>query len=225
MKNIAVIVAAGSGKRFKSETPKQFVKAGGREILAHAIDNFEASGAIDAIVIVVSPDYRLFTEIAIVKKYGYKKVIGVIDGGAERFNSVYNAVRFIKSCRPKNVLIHDGARPHVSQAVIKSIISALKKEKAVIPVNRIYATVKEVKNGYIKSTLNRENLRTAHTPQGFDYNTLEKLYDLKKLEKLKPTDDASVFEAAGIRVRVVEDSETNLKITVKTDIVKMKKRV
>jgi 2-C-methyl-D-erythritol 4-phosphate cytidylyltransferase len=222
MKNVVIVVAAGRGKRFGSRTPKQFVKIGKREIVARCLDNFEASALIDSIVLVISKDRRKYA-CSMVKKYGYKKIAAVIDGGAERFNSVYNAVNFLKGFEPVNVLIQDGARPYVSKGLIEKVVNALKKERAVIPVNRIYATVKRVKNGHIEGTLDRNTLRTAHTPQGFKFRDLSRLYDLKKLEKSRPTDDAAVFEAAGYKVRAIEDAQENVKVTVKNDLDKLKR--
>ena len=221
MKNVAVIAAAGSGKRFKSRTPKQFVKVSGREILARAIDDFERAEDICAIVIVAAPEY-MWRAASLVKRYGYTKVKAVISGGEERFSSVYNAVCFLKKYMPDNVLVHDGARPKACVELIKRIIRELKKSKAVVPVNRIYGTVKEVKNGIIKKTLDREVLRTSHTPLGFNFREMAKLYDIKKLEKLRPTDDAAVFEAAGYKVRCIEDETENIKVTVKKDIAKIR---
>ena len=220
MKNAVLVVAAGTGKRFKNKLPKQYVKVKGREILALALDNFERSKLIDAVVLVVSASYAAYAA-KMTRKYGYKKIIGIINGGAERFHSVYNAVTFLKDFNPENVLIHDGARPKAGEPLIRKILAALKKEKAVIPVNRIFATVKQVKDGYIEKTIDRNTLRTAHTPQGFKYKDLLKLYGLQSLESKKPTDDAAVFEAAGIKVRIIEDEEENVKVTVKKDIDKL----
>ncbi|MGD0566336.1 MAG: IspD/TarI family cytidylyltransferase [Candidatus Goldiibacteriota bacterium] len=221
MKNVAVIAAAGSGKRFGKKTPKQFIKVNGREILALAIDDFERAEEICAIVIVAAPEY-MWRAAALVKKYGYSKVKAVISGGEERFSSVYNAVCFLKKYMPDNVLVHDGARPRAGAGIIKRIVKGLKTSKAVVPVNRIYGTVKEVKNGIISSTLKRENLRTSHTPQGFNFREMSKLYDIKKLKKLRPTDDAAVFEEAGYKVRCIEDEVENIKVTVKKDMAKIR---
>ncbi|MEI7542084.1 MAG: 2-C-methyl-D-erythritol 4-phosphate cytidylyltransferase [bacterium] len=220
MKNAVIVVAAGRGKRFKHKLPKQFVKVRGREILALSLDNFEKTALIDAVVLVVSAAYADYAR-KMTRKYGYKKIIGIINGGTERFNSVYNAVTFLKAFGPENVLIHDGARPKAGKVLIKKILTALKKEKAVIPVNRIFATVKKVKGNYIENTIDRNTLRTAHTPQGFKYKELLKLYELSNLKSKKPTDDAAVFEAAGVRVKIIEDEEENVKVTVRKDINKV----
>jgi 2-C-methyl-D-erythritol 4-phosphate cytidylyltransferase len=221
MMNVAVIVAAGSGKRFKSRIPKQYIKVDGREIFARALDDFERSKEINAIILVAAPGY-IKRAAAIVKKYGYRKVTAVISGGEHRFSSVYNAVQYLKRYMPDNVLVHDGARPCAGIKLIKGIIKALKTSEAVVPVNRIYGTVKEVKNGVIKRTIDREALRTSHTPQGFAYRDMLKLYDIRHLEKLRPTDDAAVFEAAGYNVRCIEDEVENIKVTVKRDMAKIR---
>ncbi len=221
MKNVVIVVAAGKGKRFGAAVPKQFMKVDGREILARSLDNFERAREVSGILLVVAAD-RSKTAAAMIKKYGYKKITAVINGGEERFHSVYNAVKFLEKYPPENVLIHDGARPHVSKGLIGKVLKALKKDKAAIPVNRIFATVKQVKDGYITGTLDRNTLRTAHTPQGFKFKELSELYDKGSLEKIKPTDDAAVFEAAGYKVRVIEDDEENVKVTVKGDIKKIR---
>jgi 2-C-methyl-D-erythritol 4-phosphate cytidylyltransferase len=218
MKNAAIIVAAGKGKRFGGPLPKQYVKVHGREILARAIDNFEGSSDIGAIVVVVAEGYKEFVEKNIISKYGYKKVIGVINGGVERYNSVYNALAALKGHKPLNVLIHDGARPMVEAGLITQVARALKKERAVIPVKKVTLTVKEVKDGYIKKTIDRDKLRTADTPQGFRFMDILKLYGSGRLEKHKPTDDASVFERAGIRVKAIEHEGFNIKVTTQHDI-------
>ena len=121
MNNVAVIAAAGSGKRFGNSTPKQFMKVNGREILALAIDDFERAKEICAIVIVAAPEYMLRTA-SLVKKYGYSKVKAVVSGGEERFSSVYNAVCFLKKYMPDNVLVHDGARPYAGAGLIRNIV-------------------------------------------------------------------------------------------------------
>ncbi|MFP4466297.1 MAG: 2-C-methyl-D-erythritol 4-phosphate cytidylyltransferase [Candidatus Goldiibacteriota bacterium] len=218
IKTAAVIAAAGKGKRFKSDIPKQYVKIGGKEILAHAVMNFERSNLIDGIILVVSRDRRVFVEEKIVKKYGFSKVIGVVSGGKERFNSVCGAVDFLGAFGPGNVLIHDGARPFFSEKLIPAVLRELKKEKAAIPVKKLTSTVKKVKNGYTAATLDRDVLRTSQTPQGFRFDCLKRLYKGKNIEKIKPTDEAALFERAGYKVKIIEDSGFNIKITTREDV-------
>ncbi len=217
MKHAAVIVAAGRGKRFKSALPKQYAKFRGKEILAHAALAFEKAKEIEALVIVAAKPYINKVK-GIVKKYRLKKVIAVTEGGQERFNSVKNALDFLKNHKPETVSIHDGARPFFNGPLLKKMIEMLETEHAVIPVNRVFPTVKLVYGGLVVKTLDREHLRTSHTPQCFRYSELCRLYDSKKIEKLKPTDEAFMFEAAGYKVAAVDDDVLNIKVTTKEDL-------
>jgi 2-C-methyl-D-erythritol 4-phosphate cytidylyltransferase len=218
MRTIALVMAAGRGKRFKGSLPKQYVIVGGREILAHAIHGLEREPGIDAILVVVERKYIRFTQREIVKKYGFKKVIDVIAGGAQRYNSVYNALCYIEKVKPENVVIHDGARPVFDAQALKAVLASLKNEVAVIPVTSITSTVKQVRNGYVTCTVDRDSLRASVTPQGYKYMDLFSLYSAKAIQKLKPTDEAFVFENVGFRVKVVEHDGFNLKVTSKEDI-------
>jgi 2-C-methyl-D-erythritol 4-phosphate cytidylyltransferase len=218
LKNLALVLAAGCGKRFKGSLPKQYVKLGGREILAHAIQRVESEPLIEAIVVVAGRKYIKFVREAIVKKYGFKKVRAVIAGGNERYDSVYNALKFIVKYSPENVVIHDGARPVFDAKALKTVLASLKNEFAVVPATRINATVKQINNGYVVQTIDRDILRAAVTPQGFKYADLLSLYSASVIKKLKPTDEAFVFENVGIRVKVVEHEGFNLKVTNKEDI-------
>jgi len=218
MKNVAIIVAAGKGKRMGAKVPKQYLKVAGKEMLAHAIDGFEEIGVIDAILLVVEDKYMGFVEDKIVKKYGYEKVLAVIEGGKHRFESVYNAMKYLKKINPVNVLIHDAARPLIDQTLVLKIVKELKNEQAVIPVKRIFATVKMIGKNYVEKTVDREFLRTSQTPQGFRYKILLKLYNQIRLDKTKPTDEGVIFERAGYKVKALEDDSFNLKITTEQDL-------
>lgn len=223
MKNVAVIVAAGRGKRFKGKLPKQYLKINGVEIIALAIKNFELSDYIDGVLLVVEEKYIDFVKKKIIKKYGFKKIIDVIKGGKERFDSVYNAIEFLKKYNPKNILIHDGARPFFDKDLIKKIIFQLKHCFACIPVKKIDFTVKRVSGCFVKKTEDRNSLRTAHTPQGFNYAKIAELFRKEKIKKIKPTDDAVLFEKSGIKVKIIEDEGINIKITTKQDFEILKK--
>jgi 2-C-methyl-D-erythritol 4-phosphate cytidylyltransferase len=224
MKNIAIIMAAGKGKRFGHNLPKQYLKFKGREIIAWAIDNFEKSKIIDGIVIVVQRQFIEFVNKSIVKKYNFRKIIDIIEGGKERYNSVYNAIEFLKNYNPLNIFIHDAARPFFDKRLINKIIKELKKYPAVIPVKKINFTIKKVRGDFIIKTIDRENLRTSHTPQGFKYREILKIYDKKNIAKYKPTDEAVLFEKIGKKVKIIEDEGINIKITTKEDL-KLLKRI
>lgn len=218
MKHAAVVVAAGRGKRFKSALPKQYAKFKGKEILAHAALAFERVKEIEAVVIVAAKPFIKKVQQDIVKKHRLKKAIAVIAGGEERFNSVKNALDFLKPHAPETVSIHDGARPFFNVPLLKKMIAMLGTQHAVIPVNRVFPTVKLVYGELVVKTLDREHLRTSHTPQCFRYDELCRLYDSKNIEKLKPTDEAYMFEAAGYKVAAVDDEIPNIKVTTKEDL-------
>lgn len=218
MKNIALVMAAGRGKRFKGPLPKQYVKLAGREILAHAIQRVEQEPLIDAIVVVAERKFIKFVTDNIVKRYGFKKVRAVIAGGKERYDSVYNALKFIKKYSPENVVIHDGARPVFDAQALKAVLASLKCEFAVVPVTKITATVKQINNGYVVQTIDRDILRASVTPQGFKYADLLSLYSAGVIKKMRPTDEAFVFENVGFRVAVVEHDGPNIKVTTQDDL-------
>jgi len=222
MKNIGIVMAAGSGRRFGNRLPKQYHKIHGKEILTYSGLIFENEKCIDGIIFVVDEKFINYVRQNVVKKYKFTKVIDVIRGGRERFNSVSNAIKYLKKVNPENVFIHDGVRPFVSPGIVKKMAELLNAEKAVIPVVKTPATLKITKNGYVKGTLDRENVRLAATPQAFKFEILKKLYTDKFINKIKPTDESYVFEKAGIKVKYIDEDEKNIKITTKNDVEIMK---
>ena len=218
VKNMAVITAAGKGRRFKAAKPKQFVKVGGKEILAYAIINFEKNRSVGGMLITVPRGYKEYVKKHIIKKYGLKKVKDVIEGGKDRCDSVYRAVGRAAEYEPENLLIHDGARPVFDKKTINKVIKRLEKFPAVVPVSKISSTVKLVSDNRVLRTMDRKFLRAANTPQGFKYAVLREIYTKQFIEKYKPTDEAFVFESKGYKVGVVEEKGLNLKITTKNDI-------
>lgn len=201
VKNMAVITAAGKGKRFEAAKPKQFVKVGGKEILAYAIINFEKNRSVGGILITVPRGYREYVKNHIIKKYGLKKVKDVIEGGKDRCDSVYRAVGRAAEYKPKNLLIHDGARPFFDKKTINKVLKKLEKFPAVVPVSKIRPTVKIVSNNRVLRTIDRKFLRAANTPQGFKYAVLRKVYTKQFIKKYKPTDEAFVFEKKRLQGR------------------------
>jgi len=216
MKTAGIIAAAGKGSRFGGTMPKQFVKVNGKEVLVWACLNFEREKAVEGYVITVSPDFREITE-KLIKKHKLRKVIGTADGGAERQHSVRNSLNLLKPYSPDNVLIHDGARPVFEKSLCYKVIKALEKYKAAVPVKKINQTVKVIDGGIIKSTIDRDTLRTSETPQGYRFKELIRLYN-KKAEGKIVTDEAALFEAAGFKVAAIEDTGFNIKITTKQDM-------
>ena len=218
MANTVIIVASGIGKRFNSTIPKQFVLYENKTILEHTIEKFESHALIDNIVIVINENHKeLFYDI--IKRNNYKKISNIACGGKERFDSVYNGLCAIDN-NPKNVLIHDGVRPFVSERIINDCINALEKYDAVSVGIKSTDTIMQIKDNIIIKMDKRETFRRVQTPQCFKFELIKKAYNLAKEEnKFDFTDDAGiVFYYNLAPVFVVEGDENNIKITRKEDI-------
>lgn len=218
MKNSVIICAAGVGKRMNSSIPKQYLLLKGRPILAHTIEAFDKSKDISDIVIVTGENDIEYVKNDIVKKYGFNKVISVTAGGKERQNSVYNGLKAL-SPDTNIVLIHDGVRPFVSSEDIKNIIEQTKIYNACVLGVKVKDTVKVCdSDGYIASTPDRALLWAAHTPQAFKYDIVLNAYEKAFADGILGTDDSMLVERTGIKVKMVEGSYNNIKITTPEDL-------
>lgn len=208
-----IIVAAGSSTRMG--TNKQFIELGGIPVIARTLKAFESCESISNIILVVRTD-DLFQMQMMCEKYKISKISDIVCGGDTRQESVLNGfARLGGDC--KSVLIHDGARPFVSRSVICAVVEALENHSAALPAVRVKDTVKRVDNdGLVLETVPREDLVYVQTPQGV--NVKEYLSAVEKVDVARFTDDASIMEAAGYSVSVVEGSYKNIKITTKEDI-------
>ncbi len=213
----AIIVAGGEGKRLGMKKPKQFLKVGKYPMIVHSIKAFSLNKNITDIVIVCHKEYTSYCE-KLIKKYRIKKPSQVVSGGKTRQQSVYNG---IASCPDgtKYVLIHDAARPFVSQELIDNLIKETKKYGAVIPACKVKDTIVEEAKGYIKSFPERDKLMNVQTPQAFKYEIIGIAHELAEMKKIKnATDDATLISNMGKRVRVIEGDIRNGKITDKADL-------
>lgn len=214
----AIIVAAGKGSRMKSECPKQFIEVKGRPILYYTIKAFENSN-VDEIIVVTGEEYISYVREEIVTRYEFQKVSNVIQGGDERYESVYRGLLSMVDCG--YVMVHDAARPFVTSAFINEMIEAVWQQDAVIAGVKAKDTVKMIdENGYVESTPNRERVWNIQTPQAFAYDLLKNAYDKVIGDQFtKATDDAMVVEyATKQRIKVMEGSYGNIKITTPEDL-------
>ena len=219
MRTIAIIPAAGSGVRMKTKIPKQFLKLGGRPVLAVTLEKFNNCSLVDGIILVVPADDVDYCNREIVEQYGLGKVIRVIAGGARRQDSVRAGILAIDGgC--DNVLIHDGVRPFVRVETIKNTIIALEDERAVITAVPVKDTVKKVDGkGYVANTCDRKPLWLVQTPQAFRYDDIYNAHMRAEAEGWSEvTDDAMLMEKLGIPVKVIEGSEENIKVTTPGDL-------
>lgn len=216
MKNYAIILASGTGSRFGADIPKQFVKIADKTILEHTIEIFEKSEYINEIFIVITPEYRDFAQ-EIILKNSYKKVTKLLNGGEIRKESSYIGINAIED-EEANVLIHDCARPFVSQRIIKDCIKALEQYSAVGVAIPTSDTIVETNNGIIKNVPPRSNLMRMQTPQGFKMSVIKKAHELSKNDK-NFTDDCGLIVKNGLcDVYIVNGDDKNIKITYPSDI-------
>lgn len=215
--NGVVIVAAGTGSRMNMGINKQFIKLEGKEIIAYTIEKFYNNSNIEDIVVVVKEDESEFFKKEILDKYNFKN-IKIAYGGKERQDSVYNGLKSLdKKCDV--VLIHDGARPFVSDKIIYNCIEEVKEHKAIVVGVPVKDTIKIIDNDKnIVDTPNRSVLWAVQTPQTFDYNILIDAYKDAFKSGFYGTDDAMLVERIGYKVKMVEGSYNNIKITTKEDL-------
>lgn len=215
--NGVVIVAAGTGSRMKMGINKQFIKLEEKEIIAYTIEKFYNNSNIEDIVVVVKEDESEFFKKEILDKYNFKN-IKIAYGGKERQDSVYNGLKSLdKKC--DIVLIHDGARPFVSDKIIDNCIEEVKEHKAIVVGVPVKDTIKVIDNDKnIVDTPNRSVLWAVQTPQTFDYNILIDAYKDAFKSGFYGTDDAMLVERIGYKVKMVEGSYNNIKITTQEDL-------
>lgn len=198
---------------------KQYIILKDKPIVAHTIKVFEESNLIDEIILVVGKGEVKKAEEDIIKKYNFKKLTNVIEGGKERYDSVFNGLRATnKECNI--VLVHDGARPFVTEDIIKDGIKSVIESKATITAVPVKDTIKIINtNNEVESTPARHTLWSVQTPQFFEYELLVNAYENCKHSSIKITDDAMLVENLGHTVKVINGSYENIKITTPEDLI------
>lgn len=215
----AVIPAAGCGARMGSEIPKQFLELGDVPLLVHVLRVFESSRMISEIVVVVPEDAVTFCRDELLPPYAFSKISAVIAGGARRQDSVWNGLQAVDE-RTKIVVVHDAVRPFVTGAMIEEAVAGARTHGAAIAAIPLYDTVKRVaQDGMIETTLDRQRLWSAQTPQAFDAGLLRDAHRSSQEAGVEATDDAFLVEQTGHRVAIVNGSPDNIKITRPKDLV------
>lgn len=217
MKVSAIIPAAGQGTRMGSSIPKQFLLLQGKPILHHTLRAFEASGQVDSVILVVPEK-----DFAAAEKQwlqGYDIVKKIVIGGTERQDSVYNGFQAL-DCDTDVVLVHDGVRPFVDADMIQRAIEAAKNFGAAITAIQVNDTIKlSDADGFVEKTVDRSGLWRIQTPQAFQYAVLAEAFLKAIQDSYYGTDEGSLLEYAGKKVKIIEGSEMNIKITRKEDLI------
>jgi len=223
MKTCALIVAAGASRRLGGAVPKQFREVCGKPLLSWTIGRFEKASSIDDIVVVVAEEHLLYASEKIIDPFAFHKVSKIVPGGESRRESVLKGLERLPISTGL-VAVHDGARPFVAPGDIDRVVLLAAKDKAAILAARATDTVKRAEQGYIFATLSRESLFLAQTPQVFGYDIIIAAHRQVAAEaangadEMGFTDDASLIEARGLKIRIVEPEHPNMKVTTADDL-------
>ena len=226
MTNFAIILAGGMGSRIGGDVPKQLLPLGdGRSILEHSVEAFELADCISAIGIVMHANYIAAAQ-NLIRKNGWTKVKFVIAGGRERWESSVNAIREIEIGTKEqkngiNVLLHDAARPFVSERIIADVCAALEKHEAATVATPATDTIYMVDGDVVRSIPPRAQLMCAQTPQGFRLGTIAQAYRLAlKDSAMQATDDCGILHRylPDVPIAIVQGEAANRKITFREDL-------
>ena len=228
-----VVLAAGSGSRMKSKVAKQYMLLAGRPVLWYSLKAAEDSAIIDNCILVTGAEDISYVKEEIVERYGFHKVSSIVAGGAERYDSVYHALQGMKKqrketgCAGEYVFIHDGARPLLTEEIIKRCYETVQTDRACVAGMPVKDTIKIVDEaGYAVQTPDRRSLWQVQTPQVFETRLITEAYEKMHQQKeelakqgIHITDDAMVVETfMDVSVKLVEGSYQNIKITTPEDI-------
>jgi len=213
----AIIPAAGSGKRMGGKASKQYLQIGARPIIVETLSVFQKAGSITDIILVV-PAAEVTASKDMVESAGITKVVAVTGGGAERQDSIQNGLDLLRD-DSEIVIIHDGVRPFVTEQMIEKVVAAARDAGAAIVAVPVKDTVKRAEGLHIIKTVSRDDLWLAQTPQAFRCDIIKKAYFEAGENSFIGTDDASLVEAIGGRVKIVPGSYENIKITTPEDLI------
>jgi 2-C-methyl-D-erythritol 4-phosphate cytidylyltransferase len=213
---IAIVPSAGVGKRFGDGTNKPFELLGGKPLMLWAIETLGSLPEITEIIPVVKED-NMESAAELFELYNVRKVKRIAPGGRERQDSVYHGINLVEDKRSV-VLVHDGARPLIEPHVVRYALKELKDCDGVVVGVPVKDTIKEVRDGIIRKTLQRDVLWAVQTPQIFRYGTILQAYERAAGDSFSSTDDSSLVEQYGGKVKMVMGSYTNIKITTPGDL-------
>jgi 2-C-methyl-D-erythritol 4-phosphate cytidylyltransferase len=220
MSKVTVLIpAAGMGKRMGKAVAKQFLPLGDRPLLAHTLLAFQRASEIDEIIPILSREDMETCLRDVIERYHITKVKTLVVGGKERQESVSHGLQKLDT-DAAIVLVHDGVRPFVTQEMIREVVEHARKGECVTVGVPLKDTVKEVDGrGMVRQTLDRSRLWAIQTPQAFPAKILQHAYEESSRHNAIGTDDATLVERAGGKVRVIMGSYENIKITTPEDLI------
>ena len=214
----AIIVAAGKGLRMKGGMRKQYLDLSGRPVLSHSVMTFDSCNLIDEIFIVVPEDEIDYCQNNILSLLDLKTSVNLVPGGARRQDSVYMGLQAIDK-KTTTVVIHDGVRPFIHPENLTACIFGAKEFDGCILGIPASDTLKRLnKSGIIESTIFREKIWLAQTPQAFRYDLIVKAHEAARRDGFTGTDDALLVERLGMDVKIIKGSKFNIKITTQEDL-------
>jgi len=223
-KSVAVVLAAGQGKRMQSDVHKQYLLLGDKPVLFYCLKTLEDS-FIDEVLLVVGEGEEEYCRKELIERYGFKKIMKIVQGGKERYHSVWNGIKEIEKC--EYLFIHDGARPFLDAASLQRALSGVRETGACVVGMPVKDTIKIAdENGFSKETPRRDTVWMIQTPQVFAFDLIKRAYGklieeeaFLKEKGILITDDAMVVEYfTDTAVKLVEGSYRNLKITTPEDL-------
>ena len=211
--NIALIVFAGSGSRIHSDIPKQFIRINDIEMVVYTIKKFNENPNIDEIVLVTAKEYVPYVE-TLVNKYELNRVKKIVEGGDTRQESVRLGLESLDYDEDDNILIHDGDRPLVSNAIINNALHHLQEFKAVCPILQQEDRFEEISNSGRQAVVDNKQV-DIQTPQGFKFGLINKAHQNKKYQKF--ADDIGLVELE-VEVKYFDGEKENFKVTEDRDL-------
>ncbi|MGN1399946.1 MAG: 2-C-methyl-D-erythritol 4-phosphate cytidylyltransferase [Bacillus sp. (in: firmicutes)] len=212
-----IVLAAGQGKRMNAGKNKVFLDLGGMPLICRTLKVFDSDPFCRKIILPINPVDRSAFE-ALLGEYPMTKEVVLTEGGQERQNSVHNGLKKVHEAETDIVLVHDGARPFVRQELITELVNLAFVRGGAIPAVQVKDTIKQVQDGQVINTMERSSLWAVHTPQAFRVPLLKRAHQYAADSGLLGTDDASLLEAIGEPVMIVEDDYNNIKITTPEDL-------
>ena len=214
----AVVPAAGRGKRMDGIVAKQFLELQGKPILVHTLERLTSIPEIDEVIVAAAEDDRARIQ-EMIAEYRIPKITDLVTGGNERQDSVWNCLQRLSGDSNDVVIVHDAVRPFLTRELVVRVCTAAIDVGAAIPVLSPRDTVKTLNgNGFVKSTLDRNELVMVQTPQAFRFSLVFEAYRQAMNDRFYGTDDASLVERHGGKVKIVDGLANNIKITTQEDM-------